>query len=97
MLGTLILLAIGAVAAESQFNGCNGGHDMQLGKTETVLRSLRANVEYDDGEYGMVYLDNARPSGMTDKSFRACLSNLSFAGLYKVEDGYAWGKVKLAD
>ena len=31
---------------------------------EQGLRSLRANVEFLDGDFGNVYLDNARPYGM---------------------------------
>lgn len=61
-----------------------------------VLASLRKNVENVDGNWGEVYLDNARPANMNDKEFRACLSALSRQGLYEVVDGYAFGKVKLA-
>lgn len=62
-----------------------------------VLEALRANVEYsDDDVWGTVYLDNARPSGMSEKSFRSYLAALSKDGLYKVIDGYAWGAVRLA-
>lgn len=65
---------------------------------EQVLSSLRAHPDYEeeqaDGMWLMVYLDNARVAGMNDKAFRAALAQLSKQGLYKVVDGYAWGKVK---
>lgn len=62
---------------------------------ELVLTNLRANAENKDDGWGDVYLDNARPEGMSDKSFRSCLASLAGADLYKVIDGYAWGKVRL--
>ena len=63
-------------------------------KTNQVLTLLRSNVEYSEGGWGAVYLDNARPAGMTEHSFRSHLAYLSKAGFYKPTDGYAWGKVK---
>ena len=64
-----------------------------------VLASLRQNSEYTEPfngvEWGMVYLDNARPKGMSEKSFRSHLAALSKQGLYRVEDGFAWGLVKV--
>jgi hypothetical protein len=63
--------------------------------TDTVLRSLRANVEFLDGDYGNVYLDNARPYGMSERMFRCCLSNLIKSGLYEPVDGFAWGRVRI--
>lgn len=66
---------------------------------QKVLSNLRANTEStetrDGVVWGSVYLDNARPSGMSDKVFRAALSQLAKAGLYKVIDGYAFGDVRL--
>lgn len=54
------------------------------------------HVEVKDGDgWGEVYLDNARPDGMSDKSFRSCLASLSKLNLYRPIDGYAFGKVKL--
>ena len=58
--------------------------------TAQVLALLRENTE----SSGHVYLDNARPDGMSDKSFRSHLAALSKAGLYRPIDGYAWGEVK---
>jgi len=67
---------------------------------DRVLEGLRANVENysttaDGSRWGCVYLDNARPSGMSVASFRSCLAQLSKEGLYKVVDGYAFGDVKV--
>lgn len=63
-----------------------------------VLNALRKESESDSREgWRMVYLDNARPSSMTPTQFRAQLSVLSKAGLYKVVDGYAFGEVKMSD
>jgi len=62
-----------------------------------VLESLRLHVENRDGDWGDVYLDNARPSGMSETAFRAVLAALSRKGLYKPIDGYAWGRVQLGE
>lgn len=70
-------------------------------KTAEVLAALRAHIEdrgfIKPGSWGMIYLDNARPADMSDKSFRSHLGALSKAGLYKVVDGWAWGQVKMAE
>lgn len=69
-------------------------------KTAEVLAALRAHTEdrpVAPGTWGMIYLDNARPADMSDKSFRSHLAVLSKAGLYKVVDGWAWGQVKMAE
>ena len=63
-------------------------------KVQQVLANLRNNAENVDNGWGDVYLDNAI-NGMNDKEFRACLASLSKQGLYKVVDGYAWGRVKV--
>jgi len=68
------------------------GHQVDA---DTVLRSLRANVEFLDGNYGNVYLDNARPYGMNERMFRSCLSNLIKRGLYEPVDGFVWGRVRI--
>lgn len=69
-----------------------------MAKTDEVLAALRQHIESGDHPgWGMVYLDNARPAGMSERSFRSCLSELSKRGLYKVVDGYAWGEVKLEE
>ncbi len=64
-----------------------------------VLIALRMNAEgYSKAdEWGDVYLDNARPANLTTYQFRAALSSLAKAGLYKVIDGFAWGSVKQAN
>lgn len=65
--------------------------------SDLVLESLRKEVESKhDNDWGVVYLDNARPKGMNDKQFRACLSALSRRNLYRVIDGYAFGMVRLS-
>ena len=62
---------------------------------ELVLENLRKYIESDyDANFGTVYLDNARPKGVNDKQFRACLSALSKKGLYKPIDGLAFGAVR---
>lgn len=69
-------------------------------KSMQVLAALRANIEgrsykdLQDGEFYDVYLDNALPAGMSQYSFRSCLSELAKRGFYKVVDGFAWGSVK---
>lgn len=60
-----------------------------------VLQSLRDHVEHRDGAWGEVYLDNARPVGMSETAFRAVLAALSRRGLYEPMDGFAWGRVQL--
>lgn len=64
--------------------------------TEAVLKALRENTEGSvvDG-FRSVYLDNARPEGMSTASFRSCLSVLAKQGLYRPLDGYAFGEVKV--
>jgi hypothetical protein len=68
-----------------------------MNNSDRVLRRLREEYEHEDHPgWGMVYLDNARAGlGMTDKSFRSHLAQLSKEGLYRVVDGYAWGEVKI--
>lgn len=62
----------------------------------TSLRSHAESTETWNGEmWGSVYLDNARPASMSDKVFRAALTTLAKAGLYKAVDGYAFGDVRL--
>jgi hypothetical protein len=64
--------------------------------TMRVLTALRQASESDDGNgWRSVYLDNARPAGMSNKSFRSYLAKLSQHGLYRVIDGYAFGSVKM--
>ena len=67
-------------------------------KTTEVLVALRAHVEGCKVELNGkpardVYLDNARPNGMSVRAFAGHLSALQAAGLYKPLDGYAFGTV----
>ena len=64
-------------------------------ETSTVLLSLRANVESRDGDFGDVFLDRAKPHGMSERTFRSCLSDLIKRGLYEPVDGFAWGRVRI--
>jgi hypothetical protein len=75
----------------------------QSSKAMTVLAALRSNIEgrshatLIEGEFYDVYLDNASADlGMSQYTFRSCLSVLAQKGFYKVVDGYAWGSVKYA-
>ena len=62
----------------------------------TVLNNLRKFAEgCESNGWRDVYLDNARPEHMTDKTFRACLASLAKQGLYKPLDGYAFGMIKM--
>ena len=67
-----------------------------------VLENLRSHVESsirEDAEgnkWQSVFLENARPAGMTRTGFRSCLIALSKKNLYKRIDGVAFGDVKLA-
>lgn len=64
-------------------------------KTEEILTALREGHESESAEgWLMVYLDNVRPDGMSDKSFRSHLAALSKQGLYRPVDGWAWGEVR---
>ena len=64
-------------------------------KAKEVLEALCQHAEgASTGEWRDVYLDNARPAGMSDKSFRSYLAALSKAGFYKPIDNYAWGSVR---
>ena len=69
--------------------------------TETTLRALRTNVDYEEGEWGVTYLENAKASeecsDLSITAFRNHLAALTKRGLYLPIDGYAWGRVKLRD
>ncbi len=41
--------------------------------------------------------DNARPAGMSPRSFAGHLSALERQGKYHPVDGYAWGRVKMGE
>lgn len=65
-----------------------------------VLAALRANIEayeYDDQAWGSVYLDNARPDGMSNRSFAGILSSLCAKGFYRSQDDDCFGYVKMSD
>lgn len=74
-----------------------------MNKSTQVLQRLRENAESfekhaDGSEWGYVYLDNARPSHITPRSFRSCLASLSRQGLYESsDDQHAFGLVKMED
>lgn len=66
-----------------------------------VLGALRRSAEQpvtdaDGARWGSVYLDNAKPAGMSTQAFHGYLSALQTAGLYKPQDGWAFGDVRLA-
>jgi hypothetical protein len=65
-------------------------------RTAAVLAALRSKAEGEavDG-FKLVYLDNAKPEGMSPTAFAGHLGALQKAGLYKVIDEYAWGNVKM--
>jgi hypothetical protein len=70
-------------------------------KTEIVLEALLAEVESvstcaDGTKWGQVYLDNARPEGISVRSFRSCLAALSAKGLYQSQGDDCFGDVRLA-
>jgi hypothetical protein len=67
---------------------------------ETILKALRDNsegctlVDKDGTEWRDVYLDNARPTSISNHQFAGFLSALEKTGDYKPVDGYAWGSVR---
>lgn len=71
-------------------------------EAEALLTRLRAEAESPRGNgFRGVYLDNARPEGMSKHVWTGLLSALEGAGLYRPETdpeyrGF-WGDVKLAD
>lgn len=64
---------------------------------DATLAALRNQVEDDDGEWGSVYLDNARHPDQSAAQFRSHLAVLSVRGVYRRVDGYAFGLVRLSD
>lgn len=69
-------------------------------KTKLVLDNLRANHEGStllDGTFAQVYLDNARPAGMSARSFAGHLAALEKLGFYKSQGDDCFGDVKLED
>jgi hypothetical protein len=71
-------------------------------KALEVLASLRAHVEGSyveggstrPGKWGSVYLDNARPKGMSARSFAGYLSALEREGLYRSQGDKCFGDVQ---
>jgi hypothetical protein len=73
------------------------------GLEANILEALRSNGEYESSAGWLaVYLDNAyatasRTLRISPHSWAGVLSSLERKGLYKTEDGYAWGYVKDED
>lgn len=66
-------------------------------KTTEVLAALRHAAEGPlEAGWRDVYLDNAAHT-LSRAQFAGHLSALEAAGLYKVVDGFAWGRVKMED
>lgn len=66
----------------------------------TVLDALRSAAEsysrdIDNARWGMVYLENARPSGMSRHQFAGYLSALKAEGLYAQTCDAAFGEVRM--
>jgi hypothetical protein len=72
-------------------------------KTAEVLAALRHAAEGPlEAGWRDVYLDNAGAQGKTGlglsrAQFAGHLSALEAAGLYKVVDGFAWGRVNMGE
>lgn len=69
-------------------------------RSALVLANLRAHVEgcsvlNDDGNWGVVYVDNARPEDMSARSFAGHLSALKAAGFYRADGDDCFGVVKM--
>lgn len=63
-----------------------------------ALESLRANIEETQAiGWASVYLDNAKPVSWDGKLWSAILASLAKKGLYRVDDGYAFGLVLLPE
>jgi hypothetical protein len=67
--------------------------------TAHALELLRVNSESTctraDGDWGMVYLDNAIPYGWSKHQFAGHLSDLKKNGLYRQTSDSHFGEVKL--
>ena len=63
---------------------------------ESMIEEYDDDYEADDGSvWGLVYIDNCLPAGMSAKSYTGTLAGLSKKGLYRPIDNYAWGEVLL--
>lgn len=65
-----------------------------------ALEALRNNSEgccevnpTTDEEWHSIYLDNAKPRNWSGKTWSGVLGSLSRKGLYRDDDGYAFGMV----
>lgn len=70
-------------------------------KSQVILDLMREHHEggwsgWGDG-WASIYLDNARPAGMTARQFAGHLSALESAGVYKSQGDDCFGLVKIAD
>lgn len=67
--------------------------------TALLLTHLRTNcesiTERADGDWGMVYLDNAIPHGWSRHQFAGHLSDLKARGLYRTTGDDCFGEVLL--
>lgn len=67
-------------------------YEAMLANDEGTTRTKK-----DGTKWASVYLDNARPKGMSVTSFRSYLRVLADAGKYEVYDGQHFGWVRLKD
>lgn len=71
--------------------------EITLTANETLaLDSLRMSIEdpgQPAGSWCLVYLDNAKPADWAPATWAGVLGSLAKKGLYKEDDGYAWGLV----
>ena len=62
-----------------------------------ALRREQESFRNDDngakGNWASVYLDNAKPSGWDGKTRSGVLGSLANKGLYREDDGFAFGEV----
>jgi hypothetical protein len=79
----------------------SGGTDMTLSpKAAEILARLRAErkgISTTGERWSLVYLDNARPAGMSAYIFAGYLSVLEAAGLYHPYGDNRFGNVRMDD
>jgi hypothetical protein len=68
--------------------------------TDLILTALRKaaenySIDMDGVRWGMVYLDNARPNGMSRHQFAGHLSALTDKDLYAPTSDRCFGEVKM--
>jgi hypothetical protein len=64
---------------------------------DALQRSAESRDIHEDGTvWGSVYLDNARPAGMSPRSFAGILGRLQKAELYRRQDDRFFGFIRLA-